>query len=387
MNTKIMITKNITNGIEVLTSIEARKKEGNPYQSERGKTGEIIRRYHPETLSVKVSKIIDVTKDAKTFRLVSTNGNLPVFQAGQYLNIFVNIEGILTSRPISISSSNRQRGYYDITFGRIAKGFISDYFLNEVRVGDEFKTSAPSGNFHHNPVFHKDYCVMIAGGSGVTPFASMVKEVCDRGGDREMHLIYGVRNEELAFFKEEFEAYAKDYPNFTFTLVVSEPGEGYQGTTGFMTDKLIESIVDLKRDPMFYVCGPTNMYNFVDQQLENLNIPKRRIRHEMFGSSQDITKEPAWPQNILADQVFTIDVEGHEPIQAIASENLLTTLERNKIRVNVCCRSGECSLCRIQLTGGQVFMPKGVLLRHADEKYGYIHSCKAYPLSDLKIRF
>ena len=67
------------------------------------------------------------------------------------------------------------------------------------------------------------------------------------------------------------------------------------------------------------------------------------------------------------------------------NESILCTLERNKIRVNVCCRSGECSLCRVKLISGKVFIPRGVLLRHADEVFNYIHSCKANPISDLEI--
>lgn len=70
----------------------------------------------------------------------------------------------------------------------------------------------------------------------------------------------------------------------------------------------------------------------------------------------------------------------------MSGESILTSLERAGVRVNVCCRSGECSFCRIKLISGKVFMPRGVLLRHADEKFGYIHSCKAYPISDLEIR-
>ena len=53
--------------------------------------------------------------------------------------------------------------------------------------------------------------------------------------------------------------------------------------------------------------------------------------------------------------------------------------------MNVCCRSGECSLCRVKLVSGNVFLARGMMRRYADEKYGYIHSCKAYPMGDIEI--
>ena len=78
---------------------------------------------------------------------------------------------------------------------------------------------------------------------------------------------------------------------------------------------------------------------------------------------------------------------GGKTIEGKSSESLLTSLERAGVRVNVCCRSGECSLCRVKLESGKVFMPRGALLRYADEKFGYIHSCKAYPISDVRLSF
>ena len=81
-----------------------------------------------------------------------------------------------------------------------------------------------------------------------------------------------------------------------------------------------------------------------------------------------------------------LDVKvGDKIIDAKCNESILCALERAGVRVNVCCRSGECSLCRVKLVSGKVFMPRGVLLRHADEMFGYIHSCKAYPIGDVEI--
>ncbi len=385
MNLKETICKNLPGGQQVLESIKARRLEGNNFRLERNRTTEITNRIHPGSLNLIISEIIEVTNEAKTFRLVSKDGYLPPFQAGQYLNIFAEIEGVRTSRPISISSSPRQRAYYDITIARITTGFVSDFFLDKVKVGDEFEASEPAGNFYHNPVFHGDEVVFLAGGSGVTPFASMIREVLSAGIKRQIHLLYGVKTEDAAFFKEEFELLAKSHKNFVFTLVVSEPTESYTGRAGFISADTIKEVVGDLDNKMFYICGPQVMYGFCGSELDKLKVAARRIRHEMFCGRQDIQNEPGWPEGLSPDQVFDVKIIGGLTIKARAGENLLIALERHNIRVNVCCRSGECSLCRIQLVSGKVFSPKGVLLRHADEKYGYIHSCKAFPISNVEI--
>ena len=128
------------------------------------------------------------------------------------------------------------------------------------------------------------------------------------------------------------------------------------------------------------------MMEFCQKALGELNIPQKAIRREVFGTRRDVWNEPGWPAELTGEEVFKVKVND-KVIEAKSSESLLTALERSGVRVNVCCRSGECSLCRVQLVSGKVFTAKGALLRYADELFGYIHSCKAYPISDLEIRF
>lgn len=383
---KEMILGEMENGKEILEDRRAAQKGGRDLVIDRNKTKKMIDTLHPEKLNLKVVEVLKPTKDSKTIRLASKNGYLPPFQAGQYINLFVNIDGIRTSRPYSISSSPKQRGYYEITVAKIAKGFISDYLVDKVKVGDEFEANGPAGTFHYNPVSHYNRSVFLAGGSGITPFMSMTKEILETGEDREIHLIYGCRNEEVSIFHEKLTELAKDHHNFNYSLVVSDENTGFSGREGFIDAKCIKDLVGDFNNTTFYLCGPEVMIGFCLKSLQELNINKRNIRREMFGSRQDIENEPGWPEELTGEEVFKVKI-GDQVIDAKANESLLTSIERAGIQINVCCRSGECSLCRVKLVGGNVFMPRGVLLRYADEKFGYIHSCKAYPISDLEIRY
>lgn len=378
------IINSMTNGPEVLNDIDVLRKHGKDYTIGLETKERILDRYNPDTLELVVAEIIPVTKDSKTFRLVRKDGNLPVFESGQYLNIFVEIDGVRTSRPYSISSSSKQGAYYEITVARIKTGFVSDYFLDKVKVGDEFEAKSPGGTFRYHPVFHKKHSVFFAGGSGITPFLSMSREVLESGqDDRKITLIYGCRNLEAVMFREELEEMAKNHENFEFHIVLSDQ-ENYKGLKGFIDRKLIKKLVPNLDDATYYICGPEIMNKFVKSELEALEIPGRMIIREMFGAAQEVKTIPGWPAELTGKEEFNIKI-GDKTIKGLSGETLLTSLERNGIRVNVCCRSGECSLCRVRILSGKVFMPEGVLLRHADEKFGYIHSCKAYPISDIEI--
>lgn len=380
---KETLISTMRNGPEVLADITAMKRNGKDYIVDRFQTKSIVDKYHPQRMNLKIVDIYEQNSIAKTFRFVSTNGALPVFEAGQYVNIFVKINGVLTSRPYSISSSPKQRSYIEITVARIPEGFVSEYFLDSAKIGDEFEANGPAGNLRYNPVFHKPKSVFLAGGSGITPFVSMTREVLEGGLNREIVLIYGSRTRELAIFNNELEELSKKYSNFSYHLVLSEEkAQGYR--EGFIDENCIKEIVGDVHEASYYLCGPLVMTDFCNKALENLGVRHAQIRHEVFGSRRDIQNEAGWPSSVNPSDVFKLDVNG-KTIEAKANENLLVALERNNVLVNVCCRSGECSFCRVRLVSGEVFMPKGVMLRLADEKFGYIHTCKAFPISDVKI--
>ena len=385
-----MALKDVMHDIEgydaVLTEIEVARRYGTDYTAQQGKLKRIIDSLHPKALSLKVSEISEATPSAKVFRLVAAGGYLPPFQAGQYINLCVELGGVRTSRPYSIASPPSQSAYYEIAVRAVPDGFVSDYLLKNVAVGDEFVSSGPAGNFYYNPLFHGDDLVFLAGGSGITPFMSMIREATDRGLARRIHLVYGSRTPDDVIHHAELAERAARHANFTYTLVISEPRPGCQGPTGFIDARLLKEVHPDFSAAMFYLCGPEAMYAHCLNELENLGVPRRRIRTEVFGPPKDVTAQPGWPAGLKADARFAVAVKGRGALQARAGETLMAALERAGIVLPALCRSGECSLCRTRLLAGRVFQPSGVKLRKSDRQLGYIHPCLAYPLEDLEIQ-
>lgn len=382
---KEMIISTMQNGPETLKELEMAKKTGKDISLERGTVQRKVDQYHPSVLHLTVSEIEPVSPIAKRIRLVSDTGYLPPFEAGQYINVFCEIDGARTSRPYSLSSSAKQRAYYEITVAAVEGGFVSGYLLRQLKVGDRLEANGPAGVFRYHPVFHSKRSVFLGGGSGITPFVSMIRTALESGEDRDITLLYGSRTEELAMYHGELAAFAEGHPNFHYTLTLSdEEKEGMEH--GFIDAERIRAHVPDILDCTYYMCGPAVMMEFCRKALDELQIPERSIRREVFGTRRDIWNEPGWPEGMTGEELFQIKV-GDQTIEAKSGESVLTALERGGLRVNVCCRSGECSLCRVQLVSGKVFTAQGALLRYADELFGYIHSCKAYPISDLELRF
>ena len=372
---------------ETRQEIEVLRKYGSDHSEQRGAVKATVDLYHPKRISLQVSEIIEETPTTKTLRMIPENGYLPPFQAGQYVNLFVEIDGINSSRPYSIASAPNQRAYYEITVREIQNGFVSDYLLSELRVGDGLEASSPTGQFIYNPLIHGNQLVFIAGGCGITPFMSMVRNFYEKNNQEvAIDLIYGCARSDEVMFRKELADLQDTFERFNLHLVISEPDDGYEGHTGFITADLISKLVGTVDDKRFFLCGPEEMYRLVVKELVSLGLDEHQIKREVQAPPADPTMLPGWPQDVTADTRVQIRVCGGPVIEASVMEPILNSLERHNVIVPATCRAGECSLCRIKLVAGNVYSPDSVRLRRADRDYDYIHSCATYPVSDIEIR-
>ena len=346
---------------------------------------EYIRQLHPEHLELYVSDSIEETRSTKTLRLVSKDNYLPPFLAGQYIALFLEVGGIRTSRPYSISSQPNQVGYYDITIRRVENGLVSNFLLDEVKRGDTLISSGPAGNFYFNPLIHKETIVCIAGGSGITPFMSMIREIIECGLDRTVYLFYGSKTTDDVIFSDEIAHLAQRFENIHYIPVIEEPAGAYAGACGFITHQVLREVLENIDDKSFFICGPQGLYDFCLPQVEDLGVPRRKIKQEMYGAAPNIWEHPGWPADINPEDTFSVNVKNSKQLNAKAGETLLAALEKNEIVVPSLCRSGECSMCRVKILSGKVYQPAGVPVRKSDRQFGYVHSCMAFPISDLEI--
>ena len=371
------------------------EKTGTDYTEQRGKVESTIAKLHPKRLTLEVAEIIQDTPTTKTFRLVSTGLPLPPFQAGQYINLFVNIDGVETARPYAISSapsssSNSERGHYDLTVKIVQEGYVTHYLLDRVKVGDQFESTGPMGTFYHNPIFHGNDLVFLAGGSGIAPAMSMIKHFIkendtDRSLSYKFHLIYGNSYVDDVIFDEELKALEEKHDFLTITRIISRPPEGYEGRTGHLKAEVIEELVGDVSNKMFYVCGPTSFHEFCEAQLQSLNVKSRRVRVECNGPPKNPETLEGWPKDLAPETEVSVTIKGQGTFKARVDEPLLNSMERNGFTTENACRSGECSLCRCKVSKGKVFNPPEARLRVTDEQYGWTHSCVVFPTEDLEI--
>jgi Na+-transporting NADH:ubiquinone oxidoreductase subunit F len=165
-------------------------------------------------------------------------------------------------------------------------GIMSSYIWS-LKPGDKVTISGPFGEF-----FAKDTeaeMVFIGGGAGMAPMRSHIFDQLKRlGSQRKISFWYGARSLREMFYDDEFEQLARENPNFTFHVALSDPQpeDSWTGHTGFIHNVLYENY--LKQHPApedceFYMCGPPMMNTAVIKMLKDLGVEDENIMLDDFG--------------------------------------------------------------------------------------------------------
>lgn len=352
----------------------------------------LARLIHPKNQKMTVKQVIERGDKVKTFVLTKRDGTYPAyFRAGQYVSVRAKVGDSVITRPYSLCSSPKDAlkgGSYAITVKAGGKGFFSDYIMENWKVGTEVDISAPEGTFYYEPIRDADTVIGVCGGSGVTPFYSLAKAIAEGTEDFKLVILYGSCKESDILFKAEFEEFEKASEGKVKVINVlsDEKKECYE--SGFITADIIKKYAPQEEKYSIFICGPQVMYDFLTKELKKLKLEKKFVRRELFGEIKMIDKAKGYPKAAFG-KVFEMTVktfDGEQKIKAGADESVLIALERAGIAAPSKCRSGACGYCRSKLLSGKVFVPEDTEgKRAADNKFGFIHPCCSYPISDLSI--
>ena len=347
--------------------------------------------FHPDRQYMKIETVTELEKDTKIFRFVpdpnrGTTRCAP-FLAGQYLNIYLDIEGMKVNRAYSISSSpqNAKDGFYELTIKYVQGGLVSRYILDNWKEGDEVELSAPAGNFYYQELRDAKTVICLAGGSGITPFRSMAKAIADGDESFNLVLLYGSRSEDQIIFKDEFDVLGQNEKIKVVHVLSDEEKEGFEH--GFITAELIQKYAPKEEAYSVFVCGPQAMYDFAKSEIAKLGLAKKYVRFELSGELYDASSIEGYPGCNQSTVKITVSIRDMtRTVTGNANDSILQTLERNGISVPTSCRSGECGFCHSVVNSGKYYVPKDVDGRRlADLKFGGIHPCVTFPLSDIEI--
>jgi glycine betaine catabolism B len=223
-----------------------------------------------------IKEIIPRTTDVSSYRFPRPSELN--YKPGQYFMITINKDGKELTHHFSFSSSPTQKE--NIEFTKKLTDHEYSLALKEAKIGDWARIEAPYGQFTFEGEYPK--IALLAGGIGITPFKSIIKNATDKRLDSKITLFYGCRTEGDIIFKDEFESMQGENENFKMICVVNQPSSDWKGETGIITADMIKKALPDYRENVFYTCGPPPMVKAMETIIESLGLPKSQMKQEYF---------------------------------------------------------------------------------------------------------
>jgi len=174
---------------------------------------------------------------------------------------------------------------------------VCSSFVFGCKPGDKTTISGPYGEF-----FIKESeaeMLYIGGGAGMAPMRSHLFHLFHTlKTGRKVTFYYGGRSKRELFYVDDFRRIEKEFPNFKFHLVLSEPNpednwkekknltEDGDGFLGFVHNAVIEHHLkehDSPEDIEYYFCGPPMMNQAVIKMCDDWGVPPENVAFDDFG--------------------------------------------------------------------------------------------------------
>ena len=156
--------------------------------------------------------------------------------------------------------------------------------LKVMPLGTEIQIASPSGSF----TLHKNANrpgVFFAGGIGITPFLSVVRQADHDRLPHKLYLFYSNRRPEDAPFLEILQGLEKTSPTFRLVTTMTEMARSsreWDGETGFIDGEMLTRHVRTLQGPIYYVAGPPPMVAAMREMLVGAGVDEDDVRTEEF---------------------------------------------------------------------------------------------------------
>ncbi|NUO02631.1 MAG: 2Fe-2S iron-sulfur cluster binding domain-containing protein, partial [Saprospiraceae bacterium] len=280
-----------------------------------------------------------------------------------------------------------------VAIKKVPGGLFSTFANEQLQAGDTLEVMTPMGNFHTQllPTQAKNY-VAFAAGSGITPILSILKAVLETEPQSTFTLFYGNRTVEAVIFKEAIEALKNRFMgrlSVHYLLSREYPGSDlfYGRITAEKCAAFCKILFNCEATDEFFLCGPQEMVEAVQDTLTDLGADPNKIHVELFQAATG--KQAAQAQErveALPDIVSTVrvilDGNNFEFSLPAHGDTILDAAMKAGADLPFSCKGGVCSTCRAKLLEGDVMMEVNYALEADELEQGYILTCQSHPQSE-----
>jgi ferredoxin-NADP reductase len=286
------------------------------------------------TLALRVVEARDLNPLIRLLRLRADDGSaLPGYEPGAHVRVRVTLpDGGQDWRHYSLvnlqpGADLRTPRDYTIAVRREDTGRGGSRFMHGVQAGDVLTIEAPKNDFP----LGSGRAVLVAGGIGITPLASMAVQC--RASGQTVRLHYAGRSRALLAFLPELQDLLRED-----LRVHADEDAGAPLDVAALLD-------GCAADDTLYVCGPKPLLDAVLAGAQARGWPRERLRFELF-SAPPASDSATGYEVVLSQSGRTLTVP--------PGQSLLECLEQNGCDPLFDCRRGECGVCSVAVLEGEI---------------------------------
>ncbi|HMI87366.1 MAG TPA: FAD-dependent oxidoreductase [Polyangiaceae bacterium] len=239
----------------------------------------------PETFDVELISNSSLAPSVRRLVFARADERELVFDAGQWLNLVLPLPSGEIRRAYSIASPPNGSPRFELAVTEVTGGPGSGY-LASLAPGAKVRAVGPQGFFTRAPLDPAP-ALMVATGTGVTPFYSMMQTAVAAGSTAPIWLLLGVRREADLLYRTELEALAAASPTVRVHFTLSQGAPEWIGRRGYVQSHVPELYDAMRRlesgEPHIYVCGLERMVSAVRHLArKEMGFPRERVHSERY---------------------------------------------------------------------------------------------------------
>lgn len=282
----------------------------------------------------RVDAVLPETADSATL-WIRTPPGWPAHDAGQYVRVGVEVDGVRHWRTYSLTSlAGRRDGRIAITVKVMPDGLVSTQLVRRTPPGTIVRLAPPNGDYvlpHPLP----QRLLFVTAGSGVTPVAAMLRDLIARDALPDTVLIHVAPSRDAVIFGAELRRLGHRLP----ALCLHEHHDDVHGL--FDVAGLDRLVPDL-REREAWACGPEGLLDALGAFLAKAGIPLHVERFRPVVAAPGMTGSGGRVTFAASGKV--VDVDGSTPL-LVAGEQAGALLPNG-------CRMGICHTCVGRLRSG-----------------------------------
>lgn len=207
------------------------------------------------------------------------HGRAAEFVPGQFMEL--TLPGTSITRAYSLANTPNWDGTLEFLIRLHPQGAFSSYLKDSAKIGDLLLVKGPQGSFTADEASQSPRW-FVAGGTGVAPMLSMLRQMREVGDVRDCRLYFGVNKEEELFALDVLEELSATLTRLNATICVWKPETNWSGFVGTPAEALTVALADGATRPDIYVCGPPALIEATEAIALAGGVSHSRIFSEQF---------------------------------------------------------------------------------------------------------